>query len=323
MREDVYMKIITDIENLKLDNTIVTLGKFDGNHIGHQLLFDTVIKLKKPGLHTAIFTFNLPPAMVLGKDDEVKSLITHDERYYHKYSDEIDYIIEFPFNKQTMSMAPEQFVKDILVDRLDVKIIVVGEDFCFGKDRAGNVGTLKELGQKYGFEVIALKKVVFTPSGYKEPQEVSSTLIKDEILKGNIEDANEMLGEPFTIVQEILHGKQVGREIGFPTINFDAPDNKILPPNGVYATKTIIDGKKYFSITNVGNRPTFDDGLARTVETNIFDFDSDVYGKIAEVEFYKFIRPERKFNSPEELMEEIKRNVEEVKRFFEIDNDKK
>jgi len=323
MREDVCMKIITDIENLKLENTIVTLGKFDGNHIGHQLLFDTVVKLKKPGLKAVIFTFNLPPALVLGKDKEVKNLITHDERYYHKYSEEIDYVIEFPFNKQTMSMLPEDFVKEILVDRLGVKIIVVGEDFCFGKNRQGNVDTLISLGKKYGFEVNALKKVVFTPRDYDKPQEVSSTLIKDEILKGNIEDANTMLGEPFTIFQEIVHGKEVGRLIGFPTINFEAPENKVLPPNGVYATRTVIDGIKYFSITNVGTRPTFDDGMARTVETNIFDFNKSVYGKIAEVEFIKFIRPERKFDSPEDLMKEIKNNIVEVKQLFGIDDDKK
>lgn len=317
------MKVITDIENLRLKNTIVTLGKFDGNHIGHQLLFDTVIKLKQPSLNTVIFTFNVPPAMVIGKDNNIKNLITHDERYYHKYRDEIDYIIEFPFNKQTMSMAAEDFVKEILVDRLDVKIIVVGEDFCFGKDRQGNVNTLKKLGEKYGFKVNALKKVIYSPKGYDEPQEVSSTLIKNEILKGNIEDANVMLGEPFTIVQEIIHGKEVGREMGFPTINFEAPENKILPPNGVYATKTVIDGKRYCSITNVGNRPTFDDGIARTVETNIFDFNEDVYGKIAEVEFYKFVRPEKKFNSMEDLMKEIQGNIKTVKEFFGKKNDKK
>ncbi len=312
------MKLITDIENLKLKNSIVTLGKFDGNHIGHQLLFETAVGLKQPDYCTVIFTFDVSPAKVVGKTSNAsRTILTHEERHFQKYKDGIDYVVEFPFNKKTMSMSPEDFVKEILVDKLDVKTIVVGEDFCFGKNRSGNVQTLMELGKEYGFTVNALKKVTYQPKDYSEPQEVSSTLIKEEILKGNMEDVNVMLGGPFTMVSEVLQGKKVGRQMGFPTINFDAPDEKILPPNGVYATKTKVNGELYNSITNVGNRPTFDDGEFRNVETNIFDFDGDAYGTIAEVMFYKFIRPERKFNSPEELMEEIGRNKEEVKSFFE------
>ncbi len=313
------MKLITDIENLKLKNSIVTLGKFDGNHMGHQLLFETAVKLKQAGDCTVIFTFDVSPAKVVGKASNAsRTIITQEERHFQQYKDGIDYVVEFPFNKQTMAMGPEDFVKEILVDKLDVKIIVVGEDFCFGKNRSGNVGTLKELGKKYGFTVNALKKVTYQPKDCDQPQEISSTLIKEEILKGHMKDVNIMLGAPFTMVGEILRGKKLGRTIGFPTINFDAPDEKILPPNGVYATRTKVQGKIYDSITNVGNRPTFDDGEFRNVETHIFDFNEDVYGEIAEVMFYKFIRPERKFHSPEDLMEEIKRNKEEVQNFFKV-----
>ena len=317
------MKVITDIENIHLNNAIVTIGKFDGNHIGHQLLFDTVRSLKKKGDCTVVLTFNVPPVTVLddGQTDASRTIQTHEERYDPNVFFGIDYVVEFPFNRKTMSMEPSDFVNEILVDKLGTKSIVVGEDFCFGKNRAGNVETLKKLGSECGFEVHALKKVVFRPEDYSNPVEVSSTLIKNEILRGNIEDVNKMLGRPFSMVSVILQGKHFGRKIGFPTINFSAPADKILPPNGVYATKTVIDGKEYESITNVGKRPTFDDGEERTVETNIFDFDQDVYGKMAEVRFYKYIRPERKFDSPDDLMNEIQENVKEVKNFFENRND--
>ena len=312
------MKVITDINNIKLKNAIVTIGKFDGNHIGHQLLFDTVRSLKQDGDCTVVFTFNVPVSSVVDHDapNSVRTIQTHEERYQRQDMAGIDYVVEFPFNKQTMSMRPEDFVKEILVDRLDVKAVVVGEDFCFGKDRAGNVQMLKELGEQYGYTVYALKKVIYQPEDFSDPVEVSSTLIKNEILRGNMEDVTRMLNRPFSMIGTILQGKHLGRTIGFPTINFAAPADKILPPNGVYATKTIIDGISYNSITNVGKRPTFDDGEYRTVETNIFDFNEDVYGKMAEVDFYKFIRPERKFESVEALMDEIADNVKEVKAYF-------
>lgn len=318
MREDVCMKIITNLENVKLNNAIITIGKFDGNHIGHQLLFDTVRALKQEGDCTVVFTFNIPPVVVTesGSADTIRTIQTHNERFFGEAFTGIDYIVEFPFNKHTMTMEPEVFVKEILVEKLGVKSIVVGEDFCFGKDRKGNVDVLKQLGNQFGFTVHALKKVAFQPEDFEKPVEVSSTLIKEEILRGNMEDVRKMLGRPFSMTGEILHGKHVGSTIGFPTINFAAPADKILPPNGVYATRSMIEGQTFNSITNVGKRPTFDDGEFRTVETNIFDFNKDVYGKIARVDFYRFIRPERRFSSPEELMEEIDRNVQEVRAYF-------
>ncbi|MCF0142998.1 MAG: bifunctional riboflavin kinase/FAD synthetase [Parasporobacterium sp.] len=304
------MKYITDLSDFKINNSIVTLGKFDGNHIGHQLLFRTSVSLKKPGDSAVIFTFDVQPMSVIS-GVALQTIQTHDEKRFHGADEGIDYIVEFPFNKETMSTPPEDFVKKYLVDMLGVKAIVVGEDFRFGKNRGGNVELLKELGKEYGFEVYALEKVKY------KGREVSSTYIKEEIAKGNLDDVKNMLGTSFSIMGPILKGKQLGRTIGFPTINFAAPREKVLPPNGVYATYTVIDGETFESISNVGIRPTFDDGEERTVETNIFDFDRDVYGKIAEVKFCTFIRAERKFSSADELMEEIQRNTVQVKQWFE------
>ena len=313
-----YMKIIDNLCDLKLNNTIVTLGKFDGNHIGHRLLFDTVIKLKNGNLKTVIFTFDIHPGNILNKDkDTVMIIETNAEREFDKIPDEIDYIIRFPFNKETVVMSPEQFVEDILVKKLGVKIIVAGTDFRFGKNRAGDIDTLKALGNKYGFRVVVMEKVCVQLEGYDSPVEVSSTLIKEEIRKGHMENVARMLGEPFFITGQILHGKHLGSNLGFPTINMIAPENKIMPLYGVYATKTRIGASEYYSMTNVGSRPTFDDGEHITVETNIFDFDQDIYGKNVTVSFYHFIRPEHRFAGVQELKETIEHDRDEIKDYFE------
>ena len=303
------MEYITDIENLRLENTAVTLGKFDGNHIGHQLLFEQTAALKEQGLKSVVLTFASQPKSVTGAN--IRTIQTNIERRSGEEIPGIDYLIEWPFDLKLMSTGPEEFVKTVLEERLGARAVVCGTDFRFGKDRAGDVNTLKELGRKYGFEVHVFEKVTY------KGEEVSSTRIRAAISEGNIPDANAMLGHPFSVISTVVHGKHQGSAMGFPTINFEAPDEKILPPNGVYATKTVIDGREFLSITNVGNRPTFEDGNLRTVETNIFGFSEDVYGKSAEVRFYAFIRPERKFDAWEDLKREIDRNKEEVKRFFE------
>lgn len=305
------MKYITDLSKEQFHNSIVTLGKFDGNHIGHQLLFNTTIDLKKQksGYKAVIFTFDVHVSKVINNEN-VQTIFSHEEKTFKEYEDNIDYVVEFPFNNETKNMSPESFVKDILVDKLDTKDIVVGVDFCFGKDRKGNVSLLKEYGKKYNFNIHALNKVKYNNN------EVSSTLIKQELVKGNLEDVNIMLGNPFSIKGNVLHGKHFGHTIGFPTVNFIVPDEKIMPPNGVYATKTIIGEKEYLSITNVGTRPTFDDGDKRTVETNIFDFDDDIYGQNVEVRFYKYIRPEKKFEDIDKLKSEIEKNAQYVREIF-------
>ena len=342
------MKIIRDISDLKLNNTIVTLGKFDGSHIGHKLLFDTAIAIKNGQLSlgnsecdsgrssdgsdteetaggnvknsgteykTVIFTFDIHPGQII-KDDGSRTIQTHDEREVYSYPEGIDYFIEFPFNKTTMNMEPEEFVKDILVDRLGVRVIVVGKDFHFGRKRSGDVDMLRRLGEKYNFYVKALDKVMYRPSDRDEPVEVSSTIIKEEILLGHMEDVTNMLGKPYSVCEKVIHGKHLGSSIGIPTINQIVPHDKILPRDGVYATKTLIDGRSYISITNVGCRPTFNDGEFRSVETFILGYSGDLYGRTIEVLFYKFIRPEKKFNGIDELRDEINRNITEAHEFF-------
>ena len=309
------MKIIKAEDNLRLKNTIITLGKFDGNHIGHRSLFMRAKAVKDEAagtLSTVIFTFDINPRQVL-TEKTVSNLYTNAERISIEEAYGIDYVYVWPFTKENMSMSPEAFVKTYLSERLGVRHIVVGEDFRFGRARAGGVDTLTALSGEFGFTVHAVPKVTY------KGEAVSSTRIKEEILKGNLEDANYMLGSPFSVTGTVVRGKHLGKSLGFPTINFEAPEGKILPPDGVYATKTFVDGTPYISMSNIGTRPTFEDGSARNIETNIFDFDRDIYGKKAKVEFYKFIRPEKHFESADELVSEIERNKIRIRGFFTDD----
>lgn len=315
------MKQIEDLDQVRLDNTVITLGKFDGCHIGHRKLFDKAVQLKEKGRCAVIFTFSIHPSKVLSDPadatpERMRLILTEEEQTEQLYPEGIDYLVRFPFNKETKAMEPETFVDRILVRKLGVKDIVCGTDFRFGKDRKGNTQILQQLGRTYGFDVHVVEKVRIRLDGEEESRVVSSSLIKEEILAGNMENARLLLGRPFFVQGEILHGKHLGSRIGFPTINQIVPQDKILPPDGVYATRTKIRGEWYDSITNVGIRPTFDDGMVRTVETNLFGFDRDVYGETAQVDFYRFIRPEKQFGSAEELAKRIEADKAEVVTFL-------
>lgn len=344
------MKRIDQPESVKLHNTIVILGKFDGFHLGHQKLLQEAIRLKtehaaastEDPWHVVIFTFDIYPGRVLGtnhqgpfeipegnernderKDQELRQKVwtiqTRSERFLDDIPDDVDYLIEFPFNQKTMSMEPEQFVKNVLVDQMGVRRIVCGSDFRFGKDRKGSVQTLQELGEQFAFEVSVVPKVTirFEDSEDAKAQEISSTLIKEEIQKGHMEHVTAMLGRPFCITGKVVKGKQLGRTIGFPTANQLVPDRKILPPDGVYATRIRIHDAEnraeyrdceepaWRGVTNLGRRPTVNDGEHRTVETFLFDFTGDLYDKEISVEFLHFLRPEQKFETVQKLQEQM------------------
>ena len=298
-------------DNLNIDFSVVTIGKFDGNHIGHQKLFDIAMDVKEPGMSAVILTFSREIAEVSKSGKEF--IFTSLEKAEYDYPKGIDYVVECSF-KDIKGLSPEDFAKEILVGKLGTKKVVVGEDFRFGKERSGDTAVLKKLGEKLGFEVYAVKKVEYNG------REVSSTYIKEEIRKGNMQAVADMMGEPFFVTGVVSEGKRLGNKIGFPTINFNAEAGKILPPDGVYAVKVKFDKEDVVrdGITNIGLRPTVSDSGLRTIETNIFDFDEDVYGKSARVDFYKYIRPEKKFDSIEDLKAEIERNKKTVREYFKL-----
>ena len=314
------MNIIRDMEKIGPGNSIVILGKFDGFHLGHSLLLESAVRLKKDNMRIILFTFDVFPAKLLDTSRKPEYIDSRSEREYlwkDRLQDKADYVVVFPFNTVTMNMEPENFVHEILVDKLGVRCIVAGDDFRFGKARKGDVNVLRDLGEKYGFTVCVIDMVKMDLAGYGQPQEISSTLIKKELITGNLENANRMLGRPYSISGTVIHGKHLGQQMGFPTANLEVPEEKVLPPAGVYYTKTHIENIGIFgSVSNLGVRPSVNDGNKISVETNIIDFSRDVYGRYIQVDFIRFIRPERKFSGLEQLKEQIEKDKNTALRFM-------
>lgn len=304
------MKYITKTLDFKIEEpTAVTLGKFDGLHRGHELLMQNVLKCKKEhGVATVAFTFDMPPR---NRVEEIVAnvLTTNDEKQYIFEKQGIDYLIECPFTKEVMSMEPETFIGWIATS-LNMKFVVVGDDFRFGHKRAGDYHTLQEYEKKYGYKTIVLEKLK------DSNRDISSTYVREKIADGNIRKANELLGYHYFIKSEILHGKKLGRRIGMPTINMILPENKLLPPNGVYVTEVLVEGKTYMGVTNVGCKPTVSNERTIGVETYIDNFNQDLYGEKIVVSFLEFIRPEMKFASIEELKAQMESDIQVAKKYY-------
>lgn len=299
------MEYITNTTDFKYDQTVVALGKFEGLHKGHQQLLDAVDEYKqKFGYTSVMFTFDRPPKLVI-KGKRERTIYTKKERCYKLQKTSLDVLIEHPFTKEFSQLTPEQFVKEILVDKLGVKVVVVGFDFGFGYRRQGNVEVLRELSKKYGYELVVIPEC--TVHGKK----AGSTLIRQYLQEGNIEEANEFLEEPYSVISEVVHGNAIGRAlIGLPTANQFPDPHKLLPPKGVYVTRIIYHDQEYYGITNIGTKPTVEDYEITGVETFIFDFDENIYGKVIEVQFLHYKRPEMKFSGLEELAAQMKRDAQ-------------
>lgn len=309
------MKYITDTLDFQLEKrSAVTLGKFDGLHRGHEKLLSRTLELKDAGYETVVFTFDVSPLVKLGTRIR-RTLLTNDERRSLLEKRNLDCLIECPFVPEVIQMKPEDFVKEILVKQLRAAYVIVGPDFHFGYERKGTPKLLKEMGPRYGFEVEILSKEE------EEDREISSTWIRETLQEGNIEKVNHLLGYPYFVKEKVVHGRQLGRTWGLPTINQKPLDGKLLPPFGVYASRTFVAGKEFFGISNVGVKPTVEVPFAG-VETYLFDCDEDLYEKDAWVEFYHFVRPECKFDSVEELREQIQRDARTGRKFFETSNEK-
>ncbi|MCI5700392.1 MAG: bifunctional riboflavin kinase/FAD synthetase [Lachnospiraceae bacterium] len=279
---------------------VVTLGKFDGLHRGHQALIERVMTYDRKRAKKAVFMFDIAPMMLLSKKE--RRLVLENAG--------IDLLIECPFVPELITMDPELFVRKMLVKQLHAVHLVVGKDFRFGYERSGDVELLKTLGPKYGFTVEVLDKVM------DGDREISSTYIREELAKGNMEKVNELLGYEFFVTGEIVHGRRVGRTLGVPTTNLIPPKGKLLPPNGVYTTRTTAGDKTYYGMTNIGNKPTVD-GHFIGVETYLFDCDEELYGEQEKVRLQHYLRPEVKFDSLEELKQQLQKDEVAVRAFFE------
>ncbi len=298
------------VEQLKLHHTAVALGKFDGLHRGHQLLFDKLMEYKQRGCQTVIFTFNFHPANVLSGHRQ-KLIYTHDERLKLIEKLGVDVLIEFPFTRETAHMQPEAFIRDILAGHIGASAIVVGDDFRFGYQRKGDVALLQEKAAEYGYIVEHCHKLCVGE------QEISATMIRELISQGQMEMAAELLGRPYSIEGIVHRGRGNGRTVNMPTANLIPADDKLLPPDGVYVSRTRTpDGLEHNSLTNVGTNPTVGAGNARNAETFIFDYQGNLYDRQIRVEIFKRLRAEIRFESLQALREQVKLDEMAARRYF-------
>lgn len=288
----------------------VTLGKFDGLHRGHQKLINLIRREQGEKNRSVIFTFDVSPRSYI-LHSPPKYLLTYEERRELAENLGVDILAECPFTEALMHMEPEDFVKEYLAERLHARYLAVGPDFRFGYQRRGTPELLKELGRTYGFRTEIVEKEKY------KGRDISSTFVREELEKGHIEEVNQLLGYTYFTKGEIVHGRQLGRTIGIPTANLIPPVIKKLPPNGVYITESLIQGKTYQGITDVGYKPTVKENFLG-VETYLFSCNADLYGQEAEVRFYRYLRPEIKFSSLEELKCQMLKDIEEGKSYFRL-----
>lgn len=301
------MEYITGTREFQIrEPAVVTLGKFDGRHRGHQKLLERMKAVKEEkGYKIAVFTFDLSPkALMTGEPFQVITTNLERKNYLEKAG--IDYLVEYPFTIETACMEPEIFVRQILTNQMNAHTIVVGTDCTFGYQGAGNVDYLEQWKDLYGYDLIVIHKE------QDEDRDISSTYIREQLDSGNMEKANELLGEPYAIHGEVVHGNHIGGTLGFPTANLIPPPEKHLPKFGVYVSRVYIDGEYYNGITNVGRKPTVKGISPVGAETYIFGINKDIYGKTIEVQFLHFIRTELKFKGLEHLKNQIAKDREEA-----------
>ena len=292
--------------------SVITIGTFDGVHIGHKAILKRLVETAKTdGLDSVVLTFFPHPRMVLQKDTDIKLINTIDERSELLEKTGIDHLIIHPFTHAFSRLTALEYVRDILVNKLKAKKIIIGYDHRFGRNRNANIEDLKEFGKVYDFEVIEISA--------KEIDDVavSSTKIRKALDEGEIETANNYLGYNFMISGEVVKGKALGRTINYPTANLELKEKyKLVPKYGVYIVKSKIHGRELFGITSIGTNPTVK-GKERTIETHFLDFEGELYGEHITLEFLKKIREEETFKSVEILRKAIAQDEEFAKEYIE------
>lgn len=297
------MKLYTNIDQFNAVKPVVTIGTFDGVHLGHQKVILRLQEFAKQHEgETVIFTFHTHPRLVtLPNENNLRLLTTLKEKInlFEKYG--IDHLIIYTFDKEFSELSYSEFVEKILIEKIGTHCLVVGYDHKFGKNREGGFDYLKNCAKKFNFEIERLDALLV------DEDSVSSTKIRNALQNGEIEKANQYLGYQFTLHGKVVEGKQLGRRLGFPTANIEASDKfKIIPGYGVYAVKVELNSTIYNGMLNIGTRPTFNNNADnRSIEVNIFDFEGDVYGKEITLQFVGKIREEQKFESIEMLVKQL------------------
>lgn len=294
------MQIITGIEPHQWKkSTAVTLGKFDGLHRGHQKLVNRIMEYKSSECDSVLCAFDM------GRE----SLMTKDERR-KRLEGKIDYLVEYPFTKELREMEAEDFIDQILCDNFHASHIVVGTDFSFGYRKKGDAAMLAAFAESRGYTLDVIEKERY------QGRVISSSYIREALSRGEVELAGELLGYPYEMSGVVEHGRRLGRTLGFPTMNIEPREHKILPRFGVYACRVQIDGKWYDAIGNAGIKPTVTNEHKRLLEVFVFGYEGDTYGKEIRVQFCTFERPETKFDSVEELKNQVMRDIRFGEEYF-------
>ncbi|HLR50439.1 MAG TPA: bifunctional riboflavin kinase/FAD synthetase [Candidatus Sphingobacterium stercoripullorum] len=324
------MKIYKSIEEFNFSgNSAVTIGTFDGVHIGHQKIISNLQKAAKEIQgESVVLTFFPHPRLIINPDDEGLKLISDiQEKTHQLYKARVDHLIITPFTRDFSNQTPEEYINGVLVRKLRTKKIVIGYDHHFGKDRKGTIKDLRELSTIYDFEVQEIPKQDI------DDVSISSTRIREALIKGDVETANKYLGYPFQLTGKVTVGDQVGRTIGFPTANLSiAESHKLIPAYGIYAVQVeVIDNLandvssgpyqepepilKADALAYIGTRPTLD-GLNRTIEVHLLDFQGDLYKKTIKVHFLHFIRHDQRFEGMDAMIQQMKKDEAQVREFF-------
>lgn len=300
-------------KDFKIKDLCLCIGNFDGIHLGHQILIKKIINnAKSSNFKSAVMTFVPHPKIYFNRTNDNFNIVTNDDKKKFLKSLGVENYIEYKFNKTLSSLDAESFIQKILVKQLHIKKIVVGKDFRFGKDRAGDTTLLKKLSQKFGYKLSIIGDVKNKTTNTK----FSSSTIRRNIHQGSFEKVSQALGRNWFMEGKIIKGNQKARLINFPTANMK-PGNHILPKKGVYCVNVKFRGNLYNGVANFGERPTVN-GVNLLLETHIFEFNKNIYGKELTVEFLTFIRPEKKFKDFKSLTNQIKKDVIKAKKYHKI-----
>jgi riboflavin kinase/FMN adenylyltransferase len=308
------LKIKAVSEYKQIKPSVVTIGTFDGVHIGHQKIIKRIVEIaKKKDLQALVLTFFPHPRMVVQNDSTIKLINTIDEKAKQLESMGVNHLVIKKFTKSFSRLSALEYVRDVLVNKLKVKHIIVGYDHHFGRNRTANIEDLKEYGDFYGFKVTEIM-----------PQEVddvavSSTKIRNALFKGDVKTANKFLGYNFSLTGKVEKGRGIGSTIDFPTANIIIEESyKLIPHSGVYLVKAIIKGVNVFGMMNIGNNPTVSDDIKTNIEVHFFDFSNDIYGEVIKVELLDYLRNEIKFPSVLALKEQLKKDEINAKHLIDL-----
>ncbi|QZE13388.1 bifunctional riboflavin kinase/FAD synthetase [Halosquirtibacter laminarini] len=300
------MEIIYHLESFEIPNAAITVGTFDGVHLGHQYLISHLVQeARTRGLCSVVFTFDPYPQEVFSKDpSHISILSSQNEKIRKIESLGVDYLVFFPFSRDFASLTAEMFIENILVEKLSLRFLLLGYDHKFGKDQVSEVAVLERYGDQYGFQLSRLgqKRV----SDYN----LSSSLIRKKIESGDLLHMKELLGEYYAVSGSVVYGKQIGRQIKFPTANIAVDDpRKLIPKVGVYAILIHYNGIVYKGMLNIGIRPTLNEQKPTcSIEAHIFDFNQDIYGKNLQIDFVQRVRDEIRFDSLDDLVLQLNRD---------------